>query len=96
MTDAKISNSYSTTNNPGDTAAGASSSSKTLAGWIVGGGVEWAFAQNWTVKAEYLYADFGSVSTSANVNSTFANPNLFSSSADFKANIVRAGLNYKF
>jgi outer membrane immunogenic protein len=96
VTDAKISNSYSTTNNPADTAAGASSSSKTLAGWTVGGGVEWAFAQNWTVKGEYLYVDFGSISTSANVNSTFANSNLFSSSADFKANIVRVGLNYKF
>jgi opacity protein-like surface antigen len=47
-------------------------------------------------EAEYLDVDFGSISTSANVNATFANPNLFSSSADLKANIVRAGLNYKF
>jgi outer membrane immunogenic protein len=96
VTDAKINNSYTTTNNPADTAAGASSSSKTLAGWTVGGGVEWSFAQNWTVKGEYLYVDFGSISTSANVNLALNNPNLFSTSADFKANIVRAGLNYKF
>jgi outer membrane immunogenic protein len=25
--------------------------------WALGGGVEWAFASNWTVKAEYLYLD---------------------------------------
>jgi hypothetical protein len=29
------------------------------------------------------------------VNPTFANPNLFSSSANLKANIVRVDLNYK-
>jgi outer membrane immunogenic protein len=25
--------------------------------WAIGGGIEWAFAHNWTVKAEYLYLD---------------------------------------
>lgn len=29
------------------------SNSNTNSGWLVGGGVEWAFAQNWTVRAEY-------------------------------------------
>lgn len=29
------------------------------AGWTVGGGIEHALSQNWTIKAEYLYADFG-------------------------------------
>jgi len=29
-------------------------------GLTVGGGVEWAFASNWTAKAEFLYLDFGS------------------------------------
>jgi len=28
-------------------------------GWTVGGGVEYMFAANWTVKAEYQYYDFG-------------------------------------
>jgi outer membrane immunogenic protein len=28
-------------------------------GWTVGGGIEYAFARNWTVKAEYLYLDLG-------------------------------------
>ena len=85
------------TNNPANTASGASSSSDTLVGWTVGGGVEWAFAPNWSVKGEYLYMDFGSISTSTNVASAaFVNPNVFSTSVDLKANIVRAGINYRF
>jgi outer membrane immunogenic protein len=26
-------------------------------GWTVGGGLEWAFAENWTAKVEYLFVD---------------------------------------
>jgi outer membrane immunogenic protein len=29
--------------------------SKTVSGWVAGAGVEWAFAQNWTIKFEYQY-----------------------------------------
>ncbi|WEK51772.1 MAG: porin family protein [Candidatus Kaistia colombiensis] len=36
------------------------SDSQTHFGWTAGAGVEYAFTQNWTVKAEYLYSDFGS------------------------------------
>lgn len=32
----------------------------TPSGWTVGGGVEWAFAGNWSAFAEYDYFDFGS------------------------------------
>ena len=28
-------------------------------GYTVGGGLEWMFAPNWSVKAEYLYVDLG-------------------------------------
>jgi outer membrane immunogenic protein len=30
-----------------------------LPGWTVGGGVEWKFAQNWLLRGEYRYSDFG-------------------------------------
>ena len=30
-----------------------------LDGWVIGGGVEYLFAPSWSVKAEYLYFDFG-------------------------------------
>ena len=40
------------------------SKSSALVGWTAGGGAEWMFAQNWSVKAEYLYYNLGSLSTS--------------------------------
>ena len=43
------------------------SSSFTDVGWTVGGGIEWAFADNWSIAGEYRYADYGSHSV------TFAN-----------------------
>ncbi|HMA74740.1 MAG TPA: outer membrane beta-barrel protein [Xanthobacteraceae bacterium] len=30
-----------------------------LAGWTVGGGLEWKLAQNWLLRGEYRFADFG-------------------------------------
>lgn len=32
---------------------------RSLAGWTVGGGLEYAVTNNWTVRAEYRYSDFG-------------------------------------
>jgi outer membrane immunogenic protein len=33
--------------------------SNTVATWTVGGGIEWAFAQNWSVKGEYMFIALG-------------------------------------
>jgi outer membrane immunogenic protein len=30
-------------------------------GWTAGGGVEWLFLPNWSLKVEYLYYDLGRV-----------------------------------
>jgi opacity protein-like surface antigen len=30
-----------------------------LPGWTVGGGVEWKLAQNWLIRGEYRYSNFG-------------------------------------
>ena len=70
--------------------------SQTKAGWTVGGGVEWAAKNNWSVKAEYLYADLGKVSFSS--DDTLVPGAGFSlvHSAHLTANIVRLGVNYKF
>jgi outer membrane immunogenic protein len=67
--------------------------SDTKFGWTVGGGLEWALDRNWTVKAEYLYYDLGSISHLM-VDARF--PAVFNASADIKGNIARAGVNYKF
>jgi outer membrane immunogenic protein len=37
----------------------AASSTFTDVGWTVGGGIEWAFANNWSIAGEYRYADYG-------------------------------------
>ena len=73
-----------------------SRSSSTKAGWTVGGGVEYAFTPNWTVKGEYLYENFGHVNSAPGfflpgVATAFNNSN-----RSINVNIVRVGLNYKF
>jgi outer membrane immunogenic protein len=40
------------------------SESKVHAGWTIGGGVEYMFAPAWSVKGEYMYADYGTESYS--------------------------------
>jgi outer membrane immunogenic protein len=74
--------------------------SDTRIGWVAGGGIEWAFASGWSVKGEYLFADFGSVSyTTANVGPGFVgagNTQLATHSVDTTVQIVRFGLNYRW
>jgi outer membrane immunogenic protein len=71
-----------------------------LAGWTAGGGLEWLFAPNWSVKVEYLYYDLGSVSYAlsplVNVNSagTVFTVGAPTASTRFNGNIVRAGIDY--
>jgi outer membrane immunogenic protein len=68
----------------------------TQAGWTVGGGIEWAFAPHWSIKAEYLYVDLGDVNfTTASTNGLFPTFNE-SVSVSSKLNIATVGLNYRF
>jgi outer membrane immunogenic protein len=69
--------------------AGAGRDSETRYGWTVGAGVEWAFLANWSAKIEYLYADLGSASCDLAVCGGVVD-------VDFKTNIVRGGINYRF
>ena len=39
------------------------SDNETRAGWVVGGGLEWALNRNWLLRAEYLYMDLGTMRT---------------------------------
>jgi outer membrane immunogenic protein len=75
--------------------------SRTQVGWTVGGGLEWAFAPNWSAKLEYLYYDLGSYNILAETQgvtlNTRASVNSVSLvSGQFHGNIVRVGLNYHF
>jgi outer membrane immunogenic protein len=75
--------------------------SNSRVGWTAGGGAEWLFAPNWSVKVEYLYYDLGSVTYGLSPLQNFSAGTLFTSGAPvsrtrFTGNIVRAGLNYHF
>lgn len=63
-------------------------------GWTVGGGIEYAFARNWTVKAEYLYLDLGN--SSVNFIDHDVSGGAMTATTGFTAHIARAGLNYRF
>ena len=71
--------------------------STTRWGWTVGGGIEWAFNQNWSVAGEYRYTDFG------NRGTTFTVPDGFggvfatgTSSTRLHVEQATARLNYRF
>ena len=72
----------------------ASSSDTTRTGWTAGGGAEWAYSRQWSVKLEYLYVDLGhtSDSTTAIIFPTA----VIVSDHHVTENIVRVGLNYHF
>ncbi|MEP7030225.1 MAG: outer membrane protein [Pseudolabrys sp.] len=66
------------------------SGSRTYSGWTVGGGLEYAFTNNWSAKAEYLYIDFGNGPTIA------LTPAVSLVGGKMTDNILRLGVNYHF
>jgi len=68
------------------------------AGYAVGGGVEFALAAHWSVKAEYLYMNFGTINTGPApvVFPAGAGGSVFNHSANLAVNLARAGLNFHF
>ncbi len=80
-------------------------------GWTVGGGMEWAFADNWTFKVEYLFVDLGNATCNhgyscgydaaamqtGNPPNTTTIPAVNSNMAvKLNENLIRVGLNFKF
>jgi outer membrane immunogenic protein len=62
-----------------------------VTGWTAGGGIEYAFSDHWTAKAEYLHVGLpGRTASLVNTGQTYA--------FDFKdrLDIGRVGINYKF
>ena len=72
----------------------AGATSETRVGWTAGVGGEYAFANSWSVKLEYLYVDLGTTGVQM---TDPGRPNTF---IDYgfrhRDNIVRVGLNYHF
>jgi outer membrane immunogenic protein len=70
--------------------------SKTRTGWTVGGGIEYAVTDNWTIRAEYRYADYGKFSDYPVNSFPFPLlPGTFVQNAETQHS-VRAGFSYKF
>jgi outer membrane immunogenic protein len=72
---------------------------ETRVGWTVGAGGEWMFTSNWSAKLEYLHYDLGGANYGTTVNSSVLGLPFTlgqSSSTNFRGDIVRVGLNYKF
>jgi outer membrane immunogenic protein len=66
--------------------ANGATNTHTQAGWTAGLGIEAAFADHWTAKIEYLYADLGT-GTCTICGGT---------SVGLTDNLIRGGVNYKF
>ena len=98
LTDFKFSSSYSDNaigfGFPGGTGSG--STSGVRIGWTAGGGGERFLRGGWSVKAEYLYVDFGSVSIAVPTSNTSAFAQTMYVDADLSASLARLGLNYRF
>jgi outer membrane immunogenic protein len=64
----------------------------TRVGWTVGGGIEYGVTNNWSIRAEYRYTDYG------HYNDFLANSTLGTVTARKREtdNMVTAGFSYKF
>jgi outer membrane immunogenic protein len=68
------------------------SASGALSGWTAGGGIEWGFFRNWSVRVEYLHLEFDRVGR----DFTFPGPVTFHINSDNRVEVVRVGMNYLF
>jgi outer membrane immunogenic protein len=71
------------------TAGGYASASDIRWGFTVGAGLEWMFAPNWSVKAEYLFVDLLGSDTLAITGGV-------ATTGDMTVHVARAGVNYFF
>ncbi len=65
--------------------------SSSVTGWTAGGGLEYAFAEHWTAKVEYLHVAFPDRTASASFAATG-----YAFTFKDKLDIGRVGINYKF
>jgi len=71
----------------------------TQVGPVVGGGIEWAITNNWTVKAEYLYMRFDGFAYAAPLTAAaapFAPGYAWNTNITPREQVVRLGVNYLF
>jgi opacity protein-like surface antigen len=69
-----------------------------LIGWTAGGGAEWMFTQDWSVKVDYLRYDLGAAQASPSfaIQSNGLYATGATSSTRFNGNLIHAGVNRHF
>jgi len=99
LTKISFSQSYSDNANFGTPPGGSESAtaSRTVVGWAIGGGLEQALGNRWSVKAEYLYTQFGGLTAFGRLTDGFGDFSNFTNNVGtLSFHTVRAGINYKF
>jgi outer membrane immunogenic protein len=76
---------------------GVATGSKTFVGWTAGAGWEYAFADHWTLRFEYLFTSFPDKVTGTGIITDAAgSSNPLQGSANLVIQTARAGVNFKF
>ena len=65
-----------------------SETSTTKLGWALGGGLEYGLTPKWSIKGEYLYMDFGKITSTNASAEQFTHRN--------QVHTAKVGLNYRF
>ena len=90
-----VGNNGFTLNNTTTGASITGTNSNTASGWLVGAGVEWAFASNWTVKFEYDYLGLGNQTFTVPATAPFLAGDTFTTSGR-SVQMAKFGINYLF
>jgi outer membrane immunogenic protein len=70
------------------------SNNNTNSGWLVGAGIEWAFAPNWSAKIEYNYLGLDSRTFTVPAGVFLAGDTFTTSNPNVQ--MVKVGINYRF
>ena len=71
------------------------SKSAFMLGWTAGAGIEYRLGRAWSVKAEYLHADFGNLTSTGTMTPSFGTE-AFHNRVNVTTDIARLGINYHF
>ena len=71
------------------------SNNNTASGWLVGAGIEWAFANNWSAKFEYDYLALSGRTFTVPAGAVFLAGDTFTTGGN-NVQMVKVGINYRF